>query len=158
MLKFELRCSRIEFWLVTSSYLCALLTLLSAGMLFWITLMMLAGLIASYFNYLHVLFLTFSKNAHCTTDWEAPCVVIGQQSAHIDFLGQRLATELPQQNYVSEFLLVLTFKREGAAAHNRTRKGRKSAGSIKLVLWPDSLSRSDNRRIRRYLRFDCPAQ
>ena len=52
--------------------------------------------------------------------------------------------------YFSEFLLVLSFRPE-------TEK--EAAKVVHLVLWPDSLERSESedRRLRRYLRFDLPA-
>jgi len=51
--------------------------------------------------------------------------------------------------YFSEFLLVLNFRPEA-------EKG--AAKAIHLVLWPDSLARRENRRLRRYLRFDLPSR
>ncbi len=49
--------------------------------------------------------------------------------------------------YFSEFLLVLIFRPEA-------EKG--TARVVHLVLWPDSLERIEDRRLRRYLRFDLP--
>ena len=49
--------------------------------------------------------------------------------------------------YFSEFLLVLIFRPEA-------EKG--AARVVHLVLWPDSLERIEDRRLRRYLRFDLP--
>jgi hypothetical protein len=57
--------------------------------------------------------------------------------------------QLPGVIYFSEFLLVLNFRPEA-------EKG--AAKAIHLVLWPDSLARRENRRLRRYLRFDLPSR
>ena len=56
---------------------------------------------------------------------------------------------LPSLIYFSEFLLVLSFRLEA-------EKG--TAGAFHLVLWPDSLERSGDRRLRHYLRFDLPTR
>ena len=57
--------------------------------------------------------------------------------------GKLWKMQLPSLIYFSEFLLVLSFRPEVEAVH--------------LVLLPDSLEYSEDRRLRRHLRFDLPA-
>jgi hypothetical protein len=56
--------------------------------------------------------------------------------------------DLPWLGFFSEFLMVLNFRQVPAAA---SRPGR----PIRVVIWPDTLSETEDRGLRRYLRFDC---
>ena len=55
--------------------------------------------------------------------------------------------QLPSVIYFSEFLLVLSFRPEAE---------KEAAEAAHLVLLPDSLEYSEDRRLRRHLRFDLP--
>ena len=70
-------------------------------------------------------------------------IIISEQSASLSHLGKLWEMQLPSLIYFSEFLLVLSFRPEVEAVH--------------LVLLPDSLDYSEDRRLRRHLRFDLPA-
>tara|TARA_B110000881_G_C18339610_1_gene395831 strand:+ start:79 stop:522 length:444 start_codon:yes stop_codon:yes gene_type:complete len=72
-------------------------------------------------------------------------LIIGEQSASLSHLGKLWEIQLSRVIYFSEFLLVLIFRPEA-------EKG--TARVVHLVLWPDSLERIEDRRLRRYLRFD----
>ena len=74
-------------------------------------------------------------------------LIIGEQSASLSHLGKLWEMQLPSVIYFSEFLLMLSFRPEA-------EKG--AARVVHLVLWPDSLERSGDRCLRRYLRFDLP--
>ena len=76
-------------------------------------------------------------------------LIIGEQSASLSHLGKLWEMQLPSVIYFSEFLLMLSFRPEA-------EKG--AARVVHLVLWPDSLERSGDRRLRRYLRFDLPTR
>lgn len=54
----------------------------------------------------------------------------------------------PQASFFSEFLIVLNFKATAAG-------GKRLRGKIPVVIWPDTLSVAAERRLRRYLRFEC---
>lgn len=76
-----------------------------------------------------------------------PKLIITEQYIRLDYLGATWTMQAPRVIYFSEFLLVLSFLPEFGSG-----KGR----AVQLVLWPDSLARSEGRRLRRYLRFDLP--
>ncbi len=156
MLRFELRCSRLELAFVSACHLCALVTVLTAEMPILLVLLVLAVVIASYTNYLLALYLNFVWPITNKLRCRPRLLTIGQQSAQVRQFGKMLATELPVVAYMSEFLLVLNLHRELVDTGHETYARGYSAKPIKLVLWPDSLSRRDNRRLRRYLHFDCP--
>lgn len=154
MLCFKLRCSRLEFLFVTSCHLCALLAVFHASILIYLTLIMSVGVIASYTVYLKGLYLSFFRVA--ANSAESPQLTIGQQSACLSLFGETVTTELPSVSCLNEFLLILSFVREQNLSRKAGRAGKFSGNVIRLVLWPDSLSPSDSKRLRRYLRFDCP--
>jgi hypothetical protein len=56
--------------------------------------------------------------------------------------------DLPWLSFSSEFLMVLNF-RPVPATGSRPRR------PIRVVIWPDTLSDVEDRRLRRYLRFNC---
>ena len=74
-------------------------------------------------------------------------LIIGEQSAILSHLAELWKIQLFRLIYFSEFLLVLIFRPEA-------EKG--TARVVYLVLWPDSLERIVNRRLRRCLRFGLP--
>ncbi len=156
MLRFELRCSRLELLFASTCHLCALVTVLTADMPVLLVVLVLAVVIASYTNYLLALYLNFVRPMTNRITCSPALLVIGQQSAQVSQFGKMVATELPVVGYMSEFLLVLNLHQELVDTGHASGAGRHSAKPVKLVLWPDSLSRRDNRRLRRYLRFDCP--
>ncbi len=68
-----------------------------------------------------------------------------QRSGCISYRGRLNETAPPSLIYLGEFLMVLSL---------RCNKAKGPAEYIWLVLWPDSLMPPEDRRLRRYLRFD----
>jgi len=75
-------------------------------------------------------------------------IIISEQSASLSHLGKLWEMQLPSLIYFSEFLLVLSFRSEAT---------KEAAEAFHLVSMPDSLECNEDRRLRRYLRFDLPA-
>ena len=76
-------------------------------------------------------------------------IMIGQQHCVVKFANKELVTALPSLEFFSEYMLLLRFK---SSVNNRLNKG------FKLLLLADSLNDDEDRRLRRYLRFDLPRQ
>jgi len=78
-----------------------------------------------------------------------PAVVrLGHQECVLQYPDREVRTHPPVIQYLSEFLMVLIFKPVDPVR-------RWPGNAVRLVLYPDSLSASQHRRLRRYLRFDC---
>ncbi len=156
MLCFELHCSRIELGFVSTCHLCALLSVAYSDLIMLLSLMLASAVTTNYIKYLRVLYKTFVRPISGSIEISPAILSIGQDSAQLRQRGGLVTTELPRVSYWSEYLLVLHLRAEqdystdGSAIPKRSRK------AMKLVLWPDSLSRADNKKLRRYLRFDCP--
>lgn len=101
-----------------------------------------AGILASFLFYLRDRLQTFYRWTGQGLVESAPQLQLAPQFARIDYRGELSEMRPPQLKYFSEWLLVLSFSSGGEGAQ------------LPLVLWPDSLSRRDDRRLRRYLRFD----
>ena len=130
-----------------SSHLVAALSTLFANLLIWLEFSIAAAVFVSYLLYLRDRFRTFAVLGQGGWRCTKPKLIIAEQFARLNHLGQVWEMQLPDVVYFSEFLLVLSFRPE-------TEAGTGKADMIHLVLWPDSLSRSEDRRLRRYLRFD----
>lgn len=157
----HLRSSRLELGVVSGFHLSALAALLSIELS--ISLMLLLAL-----------FITASWCCHCFSNSlmsitrsekrglsrvvrfsigkPGITLLLGQQQACLGIGTHQLPVCLPRINYYSEFLIVLRLDPRPAP---RLRRFWQSE-SLLVVIWPDSMSRADNRRLRRYLRFDCP--
>lgn len=147
MVKCNLRWSRWEFSFVTVCHLLAASTVLRAELLMAPEVALLGAVLASYLLYLGDRLRSFPIH-HRGHRWRAsPQLLIGEQAARLDWLGQTREMQLPVVTYSSEFLLVLKLRPE-----NETD----TLPAVHLALWPDSLTSSENRRLRRYLRFDLP--
>ena len=108
-----------------------------------------SAVLVSFLIYLRDRFRTFYAGRRGSWQRAKPELIIGEQAARLSYLGKLWEMQLPSVIYFSEFLLVLSFDPEA-------EKG--GARAIHLVLWPDSLARSEDRRLRRYLRFDLPSK
>ena len=117
----------------------------------WVTLevAIVSGVLLSYLLYLRDRFCTFYERRRGSWQRAKAEFIIGEQVARLSYLGKLWEMQLPSVIYFSEFLLVLSFNPEA-------EKG--GARALHLVLWPDSLTRSEDRRLRRYLRFDLPSK
>lgn len=132
---------------MSAYHLTAAISAVLANVLVSLELAVALAVLVSYLLYLRDRFRTFSVRRRGVWQWVKPELIIGEQSASLSHLGKVWEMQLPSVVYFSEFLLVLNFRPEA-------EKG--SARAIHLVLWPDSLARSEDRRLRRYLRFDLP--
>lgn len=82
-------------------------------------------------------------------------IMLGQQHGVLYFATQEITVHLPHIQYYSEFLIVLRFEPELVPVVSQgSQRWRRTF--ICVAIWPDSLNRADIRRLRRYLRFDCP--
>jgi hypothetical protein len=149
MVKCSLRWSRWELGFVSACHLMAAISVLLADVLVPLGFATAGAVLKSYVLYLRDRFQTFC--VHRLGFWQRinPELIIGEQSASLSCRGKLREMQLPGVIYFSEFLLVLSFRPEA-------EKG--AAKAIHLVLWPDSLARRENRRLRRYLRFDLPSR
>lgn len=148
MLICSLRWSRWELCFVSACHLMAAISVLHAELLIALQSAVTVAVLVSYLLYLRDRLRTFTVQVRGIWQRAKPELVIGEQSASLSHLGKLWEMQLPSVIYCSEFLLVLNFRPEA-------EKGLASA--IRLVLWPDSLARSEDRRLRRYLRFDLPS-
>ncbi len=89
----------------------------------------------------------FFRNAQLTSPKRIQSITIGQQHCVLKFAATELVTELPKLEYFSEYLILLRFNSVAAGSGERR---------IRLLLLADSLTDDEDRRLRRFLRFDAP--
>ena len=147
MLKCSLRWSSWELCFVSACHLTAAISALLANLLISLEFAIASAVLMSYLVYLRDRIQTFRVLRRGILQRVTPELVIGEQFVRLSHLGKSREMQLPSVIYFGEFLLVLCFRPE-------VERG--SARAIHLVLWPDSLGRSEQRRLRRYLRFDLP--
>ncbi|MFT7471122.1 MAG: hypothetical protein ACI8XU_001017 [Kiritimatiellia bacterium] len=133
---------------MSACHLTAAISALLADALASLEIAIVIAVLVSYLVYLRDQVRTFTVLRGGIWRRAKPELVISEQSASLSHLGKLWEMQLPSVIYFSEFLLVLSFRPEA-------EKG--AARAVHLVLWPDSLKRSEHRRLRRYLRFDLPA-
>ncbi|MBL4582568.1 MAG: hypothetical protein JKY29_12185 [Gammaproteobacteria bacterium] len=148
MIKCKLRWSLFELGFVSACHLMAAISVLLAELLIGLELAIVIAVLVSYLVYLRDQFQMFIVPRRGTWQRLKPELIIGQQSARLSRFGKLREMQLPRVVYFSEFLLVLSF-------HPESERG--STRAVHLVLWPDSLERSEAARLRRYLRFDLPS-
>lgn len=106
----------------------------------WIPLVLLAVSIGASL-------LRFCLNTRTHSPQRIHQIMIGQQHCSVKFAHAELVTSLPSLIFFSEYLILLEFK--SAVVGRREQR-------IRLLLLPDSLHDDEDRRLRRYLRFDAP--
>ena len=74
-------------------------------------------------------------------------ISLGPQHCLVSLGNSELSCAPPLVKYCSEFLLLLEFK-------TIDHSGRRGRRRLRLVLFADSLPADDNRRLRRYLKFE----
>jgi hypothetical protein len=150
MLDFPLRWSRIELAFVSCCHFFALAAVLHSAIWAVLQIPLLAAVLASYGLHLRERLRTFYVGAANECSHSGPKLSIARDFALLGEVGRQRRLPLPTLVYFSEFLVVLCFRPQaGAASLQRSRASH-------LVLWPDSLRRCDDRRLRRYLRFEQP--
>jgi len=148
MVKCSLRWSRWDFGFVSVCHLLAASTVLQARLLIAPALVLVAAVLVSYLCYLADRIRTYAVHSRGIWRRANPQLLIGEQAARLDWLGETREMQLPVVIYFSEFLLVLKLRPEF---------GNGASSAVHLAVWPDSLKSSENRRLRRYLRFELPA-
>lgn len=137
----------MEAVFISSSHLVASVSVLQSGAWLWLLIIMLAGVLLSFLAYLRDRHSTFAMFNGRGSIAGSPALMLGPQFARIDYRGRVYETAPPRVIYMSEFLIVLNMRRSQKVG---------SPKSIPLVLWPDSLLRAEEARLRRYLRFELP--
>ena len=148
MVSCNLRWSRWELCFVSVCHLMAAISVVQAEVLRALEFSLIVAVLVSYLLHLHARIRCFCVRNSGVWRRASPQLLIGEQSARLDWRGETREVQLPRVVYCSEFLLVLSFRPE---------PGGGAVGALRIALWPDSLARSENRRLRRYLRFDLPA-
>ena len=105
-------------------------------------------MLVSYVVYLRDQLRTFTVLKRGTWQRAKTEIIISEQSASLSHLGKLWEMQLPSVIYLSEFQLVLSFRPEAE---------KEAAEAAHLVLLPDSPKYIEDRRLRRYLRFNLPA-
>jgi hypothetical protein len=136
----DIRFSRIEFTFALLCHSCALAALLLTQLP--LLLLCLIGVVVAVST--AGLMLAAYPGRRCGLQQ----VVLGSQQSLLKYQHRSLAAGAPHICYYSEFLLVLRFKLSLPIAGRLDR-------SIHLVLYPDSLGDDQQRRLRRFLRFEC---
>ena len=134
---------------MSACHLTAAISTLLTDALLSLEIAIVIAVLLSYFVYLRDQLRTFTLGRRGIWQRAKLELIIGEQSASLSHLGKLWEMQLPSVIYFSEFLLMLSFRPEA-------EKG--AARVVHLVLWPDSLERSGDRRLRRYLRFDLPTR
>lgn len=147
MVKCSLRWSRWELCFVSCCHLTAAITALLADLLVALEVATASVVFVSYLLYLRDRFHTYYEQRQGRWQQANPELIIGGQSARLSRYGKVGEMQLPRVIYLSEFLMVLSFRPEAE---------KDLARAMHLVLWPDSLVGKEERRLRRYLRFDLP--
>ena len=147
MVNCKLRWSRIEFGFISSCHLVAVASVLQADARLWLDIALVAAVLTSFLLYLRDRFQTFCQLRQGRLVPLQPSLLLAQQFARIDYRGRVHETAQPSVVYLTEFLVVLSLRGSISAA---------STTRIQLVLWPDSLPPAEDRRLRRYLRFELP--
>lgn len=149
MVSCNLRWSLWEFCFVSFCHLLAVLSALLSDVLILLRLAIAAAVCLSFLLYLRERCRIYTLPGGRPWQLARAQLSIGAQSARLHCSQKVLELELPSVSYFSEFLLVLCFRLE-------SEKG--GGAIVRLLLWPDSLARHEERRLRRYLRFDLPPQ
>ena len=148
MVKCSLCWSRWELGFVSACHLMAVISVVLADVLVPLEFAIAGAVLMSYVLYLRDRFQTFCVHRQGIWQRIKPELIIGEQSASLSHLGKLWEMQLPSVTYFSEFLLVLSFRPEAE---------KEAAEAAHLVLLPDSPKYIEDRRLRRYLRFNLPA-
>lgn len=143
MIDCTLRWSRYELVFVGGCHLAAAVAALQAGLGVWLGAAMTAVVVSSLLGYLRERMETFFRFGDNGVAALQPTLFIAQEFVRIGYRGRVIEAELPVVRYLSEFLIVLRLLPVNGGGE-----------FIDLVLWPDSMRRSEERRLRRYLRFE----
>lgn len=147
MLSLPLRRSRLELLFTLCCHLLALLALTLTD-LAPLLLGIVAALIASSLLYAIVCAVSSAFENLQRID-------ITDQNSILVYPDRHLTMTPPRVRYCSEWIIVLQF---APVRYTSPRVGVKGGRVITVRLFPDSLDNDDDRRLRCYLRFECPAR
>lgn len=145
MLNLQIKLSRIEIGFLLCCHFSALLGLTVTELP---SLLLISLAISILLSVMRLLLNNFGKNSR-----QLSHISIGQQSSVLR-RGQDQAEEdgeewgLPVLEFSSEFLIVLRFV-------DQSPQGRVGHETLRVLLLPDSLSEAEDRRLRRYIKFEC---
>ncbi len=145
MVNCRLRWSAIEIVFVSCCHGVAHACVLKDLRPVWLGLLFSTAVVVSHCRYFLERFETFYRLEGWRFAARSPVLFIAEEFARVDYRGRLVEAELPGLIYLSEFLIVLELRALSELA---------DADSMRLVLWPDSLTRSEDCRLRRYLRFE----
>ena len=145
MVRCNLRWSIWEFCFVSGSHLAAAISTLTSDLLLVLELAVCGTVLASYLVYIRDRIRTYCMVRAGRWVRAHPQLIIGEQTASVGQFGMIREMQPPSVVYLSEFLIVLRFLPDEEYG---------AAKAVQLTLWPDSLISTENRRLRRYLRFD----
>ena len=140
MLDLQLRYSRIEFCFRLSCHLAALFALTLSDLIFVITALVGSGILLSLTALLGEPGGGRRRRIYS--------IALSRRHSKLRYGDRVVEVDLPWLSFFSEFLMVLNFRPVPATG---SRPGR----PIRVVIWPDTLSEVEDRRLRRYLRFNC---
>jgi hypothetical protein len=140
MLNLPLRRSRLEFCFRLACHLYALFALTLTDLPWPLLTLLGFGIVAS----LAYLLREYGRGRQ----GRVHSIVLGREHNQLCFGDRVLDVGPPQASCISEFLIVLNFK--------QTTGGKRLRGRISVVICPDTLAVAEARRLRRYLRFECP--
>lgn len=140
MIDLTLRYSRIEFCFRLSCHLAALFALTLSDLIFVITALVGSGILLSLTALLGEPGGGRRRRIYS--------IALSRRHSKLRYGDRAVEVDLPWLSFFSEFLMVLNFRQ---VAPTGSRPGR----PIRVVIWPDTLSEVEDRRLRRYLRFNC---
>ena len=140
MLDLQLRYSRIEFCFSLSGHLAALFALTLSDLVFVVTALFGIGILLSL-----VALLGESGGGRRRRIYS---IALSRRHSELRYGDRVVEVDLPWLSFFSEFLMVLNFRPVPATGSRPKRP-------IRVVIWPDTLSETEDRRLRRYLRFNC---
>lgn len=140
MLDLQLRYSRVEFCFRLSCHLAALFALTLSDPVFVISALFGIGILLSLISLLSEPGGGRRRRIYS--------IALSSHHSELRYGDRIVEVDLPWLSFFSEFLMVLNFRPVPATG---SRPGR----PIRVVIWPDTLSEAEDRRLRGYLRFNC---
>lgn len=140
MLDIQLRYSRIEFCFRLGCHLAALFALTLSDLVFVVTASFGIAILLSLISLLSEPGRGRRRRIYS--------IALSGRHSELRYGASILEVDQPWLSFFSEFLMVLNFRPVPATGRGQQRP-------IRVVIWPDTLTEVEDRRLRRYLRFDC---
>lgn len=146
MLSLPIRPSRIEWFISLGSHLAALLALTLTNLPPFILCVLMALIGISCIRAIILGRAGMAENLQR--------IDINNENSILVYPARHEILTLPRVCFCSEWIIVLQFD---PVLHSREEKARKRQRATIVRLMPDSLDAESDRRLRYYLRFECPA-